>query len=163
LVLVTVPFLAIFIALILKAARRGGAGGRSLKAYALAEAIWLVSVTALWLFINSASLAWIPTTTVPSGEVQELEVEAFMWAFNLTTTELHAGVPVKITARSLDTVHSFAIYSPDGELLFTLMLMPGGGGEELVYIFEKPGRYLIRCLEYCGDGHAFMMAYLTVS
>jgi cytochrome c oxidase subunit 2 len=60
-------------------------------------------------------------------------------------------------------MHSFAIYSPDGDVLFTMMLMPGlKGPTSIVYTFDKPGTYTVRCLEYCGINHHNMRDQLIV-
>jgi cytochrome c oxidase subunit 2 len=39
--------------------------------------------------------------------------------------------------------------------------MPGYTNR-LIYQFDQPGTYTIRCLEYCGIGHQAMLRTLTV-
>jgi len=83
-----------------------------------------------------------------------------MWAYTLDSTVLKTGA-VKFVAKSLDTIHSFAVYSPSGEVLATIMLMPGMT-EEITLELREQGEYTVRCLEYCGDGHAAMVSRFRV-
>lgn len=160
LLIVTIPLMVAYVLVVIPMFRRRG--GVSSKKVVFVEALWLALVASTWIAINTVSLSWVPQhKQYESPGVQTLNVEAFMWGYNVSSTRLRAGVPVEITAKSLDTVHSFAVYSPEGDLLFTIMLMPGRT-ERLTFVFEEPGRYLVRCLEYCGDGHAFMLMYLEV-
>ncbi len=83
-----------------------------------------------------------------------------MWGYTLDTYEVRAGA-VKFVATARDTIHSLTIYSPRGEVLATVMLMPGMR-EELALNLREPGEYVIRCLEFCGDGHSAMLSKLRV-
>lgn len=166
---VTSPFLVVFfliVALSVRRARRGQtAGGGSGKRLLMLELTWLLLVGAVWTTINIASLSWIPEgvggVLPPSAEEQILEIKAFMWGYELGGGELRAGAPVRIVAWSNDTIHSTGIYDPGGRLLATVMLMPGM--REQIVLRLSPGNYTVRCLEYCGDGHAFMSALLRVA
>jgi cytochrome c oxidase subunit 2 len=62
---------------------------------------------------------------------------------------------------SADVNHDFAIYAPDGRIVVQTQAMPGFVNK-ILYTFDKPGTYKIRCLEYCGLGHDVMAADLTV-
>lgn len=167
----TSPFLAVFTLLMLLAFRRGrsvvsvGLGARSARAV---EVAWLIGVGTAWTVINLVSIPWVPwlqplaaqPSQTPTGPVQVVNVEAFMWGYALDTYEVRAGA-VKLVAASRDTIHSLTIYSPRGEVLATVMLMPGMR-EELVLSLSEPGEYVIRCLEFCGDGHSAMLSKLRV-
>lgn len=60
-------------------------------------------------------------------------------------------------------MHSFAVYHPNGRVLFTMMLMPGlSKPTSLIHTFSEPGKYKVRCLEYCGIAHHGMRDELTV-
>ena len=127
------------------------------------EVFWVAFIVAFWTYINIASLSWtpVPLRFSASGESQVIEVEAFMWGYELSVDKVESGVPVVFKAWTRDTMHSLAIYSPDGRLLVTVMLMPGEV-EVFRITFEEPGTYIIMCLEYCGDGHPFMRTTLEV-
>jgi len=167
---VTSPFLVAFFLIVYLSVKRSRNEEVlvkvSKKKLAVAEVLWLMLVASIWTGINIASLSWIPAgvgspaLAVPAAGEQVLEIEAFMWGYNLSTTTLEAGVPTRVIAWSRDTIHSTGIYSPDGELLVTLMLMPGM--REQVVLTLDPGVYRLRCLEYCGDGHAYMSAVFNV-
>jgi cytochrome c oxidase subunit 2 len=164
----TAPFLVIFLLLVFLSVRRGRAEGLGTHTEVMraVEVAWLIGVGVVWLAINLVSIPWIPwlqmLTQQPAaaGEAQVVNVEAYMWGYKITPIEVRAG-PVKFVARALDTIHSLGIYTPDGRLLATVMLMPGMR-EEITVVFDKTGEYVVRCLEYCGDGHGYMFSKIVV-
>jgi Heme/copper-type cytochrome/quinol oxidases, subunit 2 len=164
----TAPFLVIFIVLVLLSLRRGRSreGVAQMSLTRAAEVAWLIGVGIVWLTINLFSIPWIPwlqagaQQTAVDGEAQVVQVDAYMWGYKITPMEVRKG-PVKFVARALDTIHSLAIYTPDGRLLTTIMLMPGMR-EEVTIVFDREGEYVVRCLEYCGDGHGYMYSKISV-
>ena len=81
----------------------------------------------------------------------------------MSTREVEAGKPVRFSGRAMDTQHGFAVYHPDGRMLFTMLMMPGvSKATSVVRTFTEPGTYKIRCLEYCGIAHHGMKDELTV-
>lgn len=160
----TLPFLALFLAAVWRAYQRskrqitGGPPHAS-----VVEVGWLFSVGIVWTLINLYSLGWIPSVGghAASAPQQSLTIVAGMWYFNISAPSLKPNVPTEVVAWSVDTMHSAGIYDPDGKLVATLMLMPGMR-ERAVLIFDKPGVYTVRCLEFCGDGHAFMKGRFVV-
>jgi heme/copper-type cytochrome/quinol oxidase subunit 2 len=34
--------------------------------------------------------------------------------------------------------------------------------EEVTIVFDREGEYVVRCLEYCGDGHGYMYSKIRV-
>lgn len=70
-----------------------------------------------------------------------------------TANEFHipTGVPVKVTLRSADVIHSFWVPSLTGKT----DLIPGQVNTTWIEA-EKPGTYLGQCTEYCGAQHAHM-------
>jgi cytochrome c oxidase subunit 2 len=160
----TTPFLAAFLLIFYLSVRRAGkAGGKGLAGGVL-EVVWILLIGGVWVVINLYSVGWMPaglggavTGVDPS---QTLNVEAGMWYFKLDVNRLAPYTPIEIVAWSSDTMHGLGIYDPQGRLITTIMLMPGMK-ERLVLTLE-PGEYIIRCLEYCGDGHALMIGRFTV-
>lgn len=111
------------------------------------------------------SMRWLPyrpvrATTLGAPQVT-VEVTSLQWAWVLSQNEVPAGVPVEFAVTAQDVNHGFGVYSPDGQLLTQVQAMPGYTNR-LIYVFQQPGTYTIRCLEYCGLAHHAMVTQLTV-
>lgn len=74
---------------------------------------------------------------------------------------LRRGELVEFRVTSLDVNHGFSLYDPDHVLIGQVQAMPGYMNR-LRFRFEKPGRYDVLCLEYCGHGHPRMRGYFRV-
>lgn len=68
------------------------------------------------------------------------------------------GAKVHFKVASIDVVHGFQI---PGETNVNLEVVPGHVSE-VTQTFDKPGRFLILCHEYCGSGHHFMTGHIRV-
>lgn len=75
--------------------------------------------------------------------------------------EVPQGQVVEFRVTSLDVNHGFAIYNEEAKLVTQVQAMPGYVNK-LRWEFDKPGKYNILCLEYCGSAHSFMRASFTV-
>ena len=77
---------------------------------------------------------------------------------------IKAGETVKFVAHSIDVNHGFSILSSSNQMDSPLMQMQVVPGFDNVfyYTFNKPGTYTIRCLEYCGWNHPYMVSQITV-
>ncbi|MCE4611352.1 MAG: hypothetical protein F7B17_05210 [Desulfurococcales archaeon] len=96
--------------------------------------------------------------TIPPGTEIPLAAIQFSWIPNEII--LQAGVEYRIIVSSGDVLHGFSLIGDDGTV-YNLMVMPGMA--YVVHIkFDKPGIYEIRCNEYCGVGHQFMIAKIVV-
>lgn len=84
------------------------------------------------------------------------------WSWALSRKQIPMGVPVEFAVTSRDVNHDFAIYDPRGRVVAQTQAMPGYTNR-LIYVFQAPGTYTVRCLEYCGLGHTAMTAALTVT
>ncbi|MDX1371604.1 MAG: hypothetical protein R3321_04000 [Nitrososphaeraceae archaeon] len=75
-----------------------------------------------------------------------------------------AGETVKFVANSEDVNHGFGILSSSKSMDSILMQMQVVPGYDNVfyYTFDKPGTYTIRCLEYCGWLHPYMISEITI-
>lgn len=136
--------------------------------YGKVEGVWMSVVFVVFVGVNLLSLGYMPTIAsaraIKSGEsMQEVNLSAKSWAYDMSVREVEAGRPVRFSGRSEDTMHGFAIYHPNGRMLFTMMLMPGlEKPTTLVHTFKEPGKYKVRCLEYCGIAHHAMQDEITV-
>ena len=132
------------------------------------ETMWIGAVLVVFVGINLASLKYMPTLATAHAattrtDIQQVDLTATSWAYDMSVRQLEAGRPVRFSGRSADTMHGFAVYHPDGRVLFTMMLMPGlAKPTSLIHTFKDPGRYTVRCLEYCGIAHHTMRDELVV-
>jgi heme/copper-type cytochrome/quinol oxidase subunit 2 len=78
--------------------------------------------------------------------------------------KIKAGETVKFVARSVDVNHGFSILSSSKSMDSPLMQMQVVPGYDNVfyYTFDKAGVYTIRCLEYCGWNHPYMVSQITI-
>jgi cytochrome c oxidase subunit II len=68
------------------------------------------------------------------------------------------GSTVHFTVTSSDVVHGFEIPSTNVNMMIT-----PGYVSKISQTFDKPGKYLILCNEYCGVGHHMMAVTLEVT
>jgi len=138
------------------------AGGRTIPQPGLMRGLWLGIIALIGIGLNLSSLRWAQAHRPPEGGRERMvQVDAWTWNYRILPRSVPAGIPVTFRVRSLDTLHSFAVYDPHGQLLFTVMAMPGHE-EEARFTFHEPGRYTVRCLEYCGVGHGRMATEFIV-
>lgn len=164
-----IPFLLVFLSLVYRKAYvntgPSAVSDASVKSW---RGRWMTLVIALFLIANIASIQFIPAIytarAAQSGvDVIDVSVAAQSWSYEMSAQQFEAGKPVRFNVKSLDTVHGFAIYHPDGNILFTMMLIPGVRDSSLIYTFDDPGTYKVRCLEYCGMAHHEMSDEIVVT
>lgn len=87
------------------------------------------------------------------------QVAIVAMAFGYTAPELKvpAGKEIIFKVTSRDVVHSFTI----DDTKVNMMVVPGQITTRS-YTFDKPGKYLILCNEYCGTGHHYMFTEIEV-
>ena len=144
-----------------------GPSGLQPGEFAPLEGIWLTFVFIFFVVANLASLKYIPwsaASAATGGEpVVNVDFTAKSWAYDISNRQIEVGKPVRFSGRASDTQHGFAVYHPDGRVLFTMLMMPGTTKPtSVVYTFKEPGKYTVRCLEYCGIAHHAMVDELTV-
>ena len=125
---------------------------------------WLfVALCVVFVGASYASLSTfpIPPQHTPLQSRQVIEVTGHQWYWDLSAAKIQAGVPVEFRVTSADVNHGFALYGPDGRIVAQTQAMPGYTNT-LLYTFDTPGKYRVRCLEYCGLAHHNMEAVLEV-
>ncbi len=163
-----IPFLLVFFHIVNKKAFVDSEPSKTkLEKYSYSKYAWIALVLLAFIIINGASIKYMPTivdaNTTMSQDVKKVKITARSWLFEFSEMEFEVGQTVRFEAKSEDTVHSFALFHPNGSQLFTLMLIPGAGTESaIVHTFTEPGEYTVRCLEYCGIAHHAMQNTLTV-
>ena len=75
--------------------------------------------------------------------------------------ELHVKEVIEFRVTSIDVNHGFAISDDSNRLITPTQAMPGYVNR-LRYKFEKPGKYNVLCLEYCGVAHQLMRTSFVV-
>ncbi len=169
LLLFQIPFLLVFLTVIYRKAYVDTSASTITDAkISKLRGGWLTLVIALFLVINIVGIQYIPaiyTAKAANSSVAAVDVaiEAQSWSYDMSVREFEVGKPVRFNAVSLDTVHGFAVYHPGGGVLFTMMLVPGVGESSLIYTFNEPGTYKVRCLEYCGAAHHEMSDEIIVT
>jgi cytochrome c oxidase subunit 2 len=133
------------------------------------EGYWLTAVFVIFVGLNLASLKYMPiiaTARAATGglPVQEVQFTATSWSYEISKREVEAGKPVRFAGRSKDTMHGFGVYHPDGRHAVhdDADARPEAKPPSLVHTFREPGKYKVRCLEYCGVAHHAMKDELVV-
>lgn len=164
-----IPFAIVFVYVVYRKSRGDQRASSSiLKSLSMQEGIWMGGVIFLFIAFNFMSIGFMPTVVtakaaVNEKDIQQVDVSARSWSYDISNREIKAGQPVRFSGKSTDTMHSFAVYHSDGDVLFTLMLMPGlENPTSIIHTFNEPGTYTVRCLEFCGVAHHLMIDELVV-
>ncbi|MBP7142610.1 MAG: hypothetical protein KBA71_11935 [Opitutaceae bacterium] len=109
-----------------------------------------------------ASLPFFPymRTAAALQPAMRVPVEAWQFLF-IMPDQLPVNQRIIFEVKTPDVTHGFGIYAPDGQLIAQTQAMP----DYVNYLdvtFRKPGRYFVRCLEFCGMGHPIMQKEITV-
>ncbi len=122
----------------------------------------VVVVLALAFVLSLPYLPYPSSRAARLGSPQvTVEVTGRMWAWELSQKTIPRGQTVEFLVRALDVNHGLGIYAPDGRIVTQVQAMPGYTNR-LLYRFDEPGTYTIRCLEFCATGHHLMVAEFTV-
>lgn len=121
---------------------------------AVAALAVLFLATLAWLPWNSASFASGSDTPV------QVTVTASQFLFKVDGGPIVSGKLVEFDATATDVNHGMGVYD-DGRLLFQVQMMPGYVNKYF-WIFNHAGTYQLRCMEFCGSGHASMVGTLKV-
>ncbi|MBU3077320.1 cytochrome c oxidase subunit II [Sphingomonas quercus] len=111
------------------------------------------------------------SAAIPARPPLEVQITANQWWWDITyknavpanelrtANELHlpVGVPVKVTLKSNDVIHSFWIPSLAGKQ----DLIPGRVND-LLLLPTRTGQFRGQCAEFCGTQHAHMALDVTV-
>jgi cytochrome c oxidase subunit 2 len=120
---------------------------------------------ALVVAIFLVSIYWLPYAFIRRGvdgqPVIKIQVLGQQWVWTFSQTEVPVNVPVEFDVTSGDVNHGFGIYDPEGHLIAQTQAMPGYTNR-LIFTFEQPGDYIVRCLELCGTPHFLMASHITV-
>lgn len=93
------------------------------------------------------------------GAVRAFELTASRFAFEPAALEVNEGDTVRLTLRSADVTHGFAIK----ELKVKTAIPKGGEPVTVQFVAAEAGTYEFACSEYCGPGHRDMKGKLVVA
>ena len=121
-----------------------------------------VRISGLAAALAAVAVAAGPVLTraeVPTPRLVTVEMTAKRFAFLPEQVEVAEGDEVTVNVRSADGTHGIEI-----EKLKVKKAIPRGGEVvTLSFTAPAPGRYLIKCSEYCGRGHDDMKSVLVVA
>lgn len=151
----------------LKYRRKKGQGdGAYIHGNILLEIIWTAVPLIIIIFLGVQSWAVYREQTKVPKDAYEVNVEGFMWGWNVTYPEgiktineirVPVGKPVKINLTSKDVLHAF--YIPAFRIQEEAI--PG----RTTYVWfnpTQPGEFPAYCTEFCGSGHSLMLAKVIV-
>jgi cytochrome c oxidase subunit 2 len=165
----------VFVWVALSASRAGEINYQ--KAYGWRR-LFFIGLLAVLLTFLAITLPAMPYPTAVEKPTQVVYVVGKMFSFALSTepitteqqweehtfsepVQIPAGMPVEFRVSSFDVNHGFSIYDPDNHLLGQTQAMPGYINRLWVKL-DRPGRYTVLCLEFCGMGHHRMRGVFDV-
>ena len=98
-----------------------------------------------------------PGVTQLDEDTYQVAVVAMAFGYVGQDVRVPVGKEIIFKLTSKDVVHSFTIDNTK----VNMMVVPGQITTKS-YTFDKPGKYLILCNEYCGTGHHFMFTEIEV-
>ncbi len=129
------------------------------------EARFFLGSVAALAVLFLATLAWLPWNSASavsgSDKAVQVKVSASQFVFKVEGGPIVSGKVVEFDATATDVNHSLGVYDGD-RLLFQVQMMPGYVNKYF-WIFDHAGTYSLRCLEFCGSGHASMVANVEVT
>ena len=122
-------------------------------------AFW--GLAALGLLVALVTLVPWPHDVTSSQGAVVVTATGSQWSWDLSPREVPANRPIIFKVTSSDVNHGFGVYDSTGAILFQTQSMPGYVNQ-VRYMFTKPGRYRVLCMEYCGLVHHEMIEELRV-
>jgi cytochrome c oxidase subunit 2 len=152
----------VVLALVVAASTGGRHGELDEERAAHRERAWLYIVIAIMLALLLATIWFTPYGhgSTSGDVVVNVQARQFLWKVEPST--IPAGRKIAFRLTSVDVNHGFGVYDSRGRFVVQAQVIPGMT-TTLVHTFDRPGRYEILCLEFCGFGHALMRGEFTVT
>jgi cytochrome c oxidase subunit 2 len=131
----------------------------SQKGYAIRR-YWLVALLTLAVIQVGTAAAFLPYDKSGQPDMA-VKVDGYQFNWTIDQARIPAGSLVEFAVTSSDVTHGIGLYNPEGQLLASVQAMPGYTNKFETKL-EKPGKYLVACLEYCGIGHHKMLSNIEV-
>jgi len=123
---------------------------------------WLAVLTVVLVCVVGISLFELPYAGTAAAGTTVVKVSGGQFFWSIVPDRVTAGTPVRFDVTSVDVNHGFGVYDPHGRLLGSVQAMPGYHNK-LDLTLDEAGRYVIRCMEFCGLNHAKMESFFTVA
>lgn len=120
---------------------------------------WLVTVLVVAAAVFVISIPYFPYPSAATAG-RHYAIVAQQYSFTLPAV-VPANTPIVFDVTARDVNHGFGMYDPLGRLIGQVQAMPDYVNH-LPFEFHVRGRYTVRCLEYCGIGHAAMQGSFDV-
>jgi len=117
--------------------------------------IWRLS-TAVLFAGTTPVIGSVPVPAADSPHIVEIVAKRF--AFEPEQIDVAVGEPVRLVLRSADVTHGFEIDGYDVKV----KIPKGGEPVRVDFVAERPGRFRVKCSEYCGSGHRRMRGEMVV-
>lgn len=122
---------------------------------------WFRGILAVLVAAFAVTVPFFPYPKAGASAVTvTYRVTAQQYGFTIPQS-VQAGKAVEFAVASSDVNHGFGIYDPQGRLVAQVQAMPHYVNH-LQVTFTQRGTYVVRCLEYCGIGHAYMRGQFEV-
>lgn len=121
----------------------------------------LLAAGALVAVITTLDLPYAATRGGAPEGATVVNIEGRQWAWRMDEAEFRVGQTVVFNVTAGDVNHGLGVYDPDMRMLGQTQVMPGYTNA-LQITFDRPGRYRLLCMEYCGLAHHGMTAEITV-
>ena len=126
--------------------------------------VWktLMRIGGMAAVLAAVAMAAAPVLTraeAPAPRAVTVEMTAKRFAFLPEQVEVVEGDEVTINVRSADGTHGIEI----DKLKLKKAIPRGGEVVTLSFTAPAPGRYVIKCSEYCGRGHDDVKSVLVVA
>jgi len=125
------------------------------------EKRWLGIVVLILVALLAATIWFTPYGKSTPANAQVVAVNAQQFAWQLKPSTVRVGIPVAFVTRSQDVNHGFGIYK--GHRFIAQIQVVPHRNSTLVHTFHETGTYTVLCLEFCGVGHAGMIATFEVT
>ena len=122
---------------------------------------WLALLVVIGVLVVGVSLFDLPYANGGAGGRTVVKVTGGQFFWSLQPGRVPAGTRVRFDVTSVDVNHGFGLYEPGGHLIAEVQAMPGYDNK-LDLTLDRPGKYEIRCLEFCGLNHATMEGTFVV-
>ena len=123
---------------------------------------WLALLTVVLVCLVGFSFFELPYAGHAAAGTTVVKVSGGQFFWSLVPDTVTVGTPIRFDVTSVDVNHGFGVYDPHGRLLGSVQAMPGYHNK-LDLTLDDVGRYVIRCMEFCGLNHARMEASFTVT
>lgn len=128
------------------------------------ESYWGVAVITFLVVALGATIFSIPywSDTSTASVPQHVAVTGRQFAWTIDPPRVRAGLATRIEVHSADVNHALGLYDPSDKLVKQVNVLPGVA-QDIVFTFDTPGTWRIRCLEFCGVDHHLMANTIQVT